>query len=398
MTKGWWQPPQLRIGDSSEAERHATWLELFFDLVFVVAIAQLAHRLSQDISLSGFFGFLALFVPVWWSWIGAAFYATRFDTDDPGHRFLTGLQMVAIAAMAVNIHHGLGESSAGFALSYAAVRAVLVVEYLRAGRHIAAARPLTNRFARGFGFAAALWLLSAFVPLPFRFGLWALGLIVDFATPLGAGRLHTDLAPHASHLPERFGLFTIIVLGELIVAVVNGVAEEQWNIFSVVTAVLGLSIAFSLGWVYFDNLDGAAIQCARTTRRIEVYQTWLYAHLPLAVGLTTTGVGVEHAIVGAVTGVLGDGELWLFCGGVALCLVAFAMIHLTTGTPGTSQNRRVQAGSRLGAAAFVVVLAIAGKDLLPPVLTALVAAACALQIVLEQSRLVTNSMRGDESK
>ena len=145
MMKQWWQPPRLRLGKDSEAERRATWLELFYNLVFVVAIAQLAHKLNEDVSLSGFFGFVVLFIPVWWSWVGAAFYSNRFDTDDLGHRLLTAVQMLAVAALAVNVHHGLGESSAGFALSYAAVRAVLVIEYLRAGKHVVTARSLTNR-------------------------------------------------------------------------------------------------------------------------------------------------------------------------------------------------------------------------------------------------------------
>ena len=237
MREDLWKPPQLRIDEGGEEERHATWLELFYDLVFVVAIATLAHKLNENVSLSGFFGFVALFIPVWWSWIGAAFYANRFDTDDVVHRLLTAVQMLAVAGLAINVHHGLDSSSAGFALSYAAVRAVLVVEYLRAGRHVVAARSLTKRFARGFGVAAAIWLVSAFVPTPFRFLLWVLGLVVDFATPIFAGRLHTQLAPHTSHLPERFGLFTLIVLGESIVAVVKGVAEQQWNVQSAIAAV-----------------------------------------------------------------------------------------------------------------------------------------------------------------
>ena len=79
---------------SNNENRHATWLELFYDLVFVVVIFQLAHYLEEDFTLNGFLGFLALFVPVWWSWTGAVFYATRFDTDDLGHRILVLLQMV----------------------------------------------------------------------------------------------------------------------------------------------------------------------------------------------------------------------------------------------------------------------------------------------------------------
>ncbi|MEI1375202.1 MAG: low temperature requirement protein A [Nostoc sp.] len=83
---------------------------------------------------------------------------------------------------------------------------MLVIEYVRAGRHIPSARPLTTRYAIGFAIAAFLWLISAFVPIPWRFGFWALGIIIDFATPLIARRFQLGLLPHASHLPERFGL------------------------------------------------------------------------------------------------------------------------------------------------------------------------------------------------
>ena len=78
---------------------------------------------------------MALFIPVWWSWTGAAFYATRFNTDDLGHRILLLLQMVGAAALAVNVPNGLANDSAGFALSYAGIRVILVLEYMRTGRN-----------------------------------------------------------------------------------------------------------------------------------------------------------------------------------------------------------------------------------------------------------------------
>ena len=118
---------------SNSKNRHATCLELFHDLVFVVVIFQLAHNLEDDFSLYGFLVFLALFVPVWWSWTGAVFYATRFDTDDLGHRILVLLQMIGAAALAVNVSDALGSGSVGFALSYAAIRIILVLEYVRTG-------------------------------------------------------------------------------------------------------------------------------------------------------------------------------------------------------------------------------------------------------------------------
>ena len=95
-----WQPPQLRVSEEDSEERHATWLELFYDLVFVVVVAQLAHRLKDHLSLPGIAEFALVFIPVWWSWVGTTFYATRFDTDDTLHRVFTVIQMAAIAAMA----------------------------------------------------------------------------------------------------------------------------------------------------------------------------------------------------------------------------------------------------------------------------------------------------------
>lgn len=373
------QPPRLRIGEEEAEPRHATWLELFYDLVFVVAVSQLAHTLSQDVSWPGFLGFVVLFIPVWWAWIGTTFYANRFDSDDLGHRLLTGVQMLAVAALAINVHHGLGASSAGFALAYAAVRAVLVLEYRWAGHHIPTARGLTNHYALGFGLAACLWLISAFIPLPYRIILWGFGLAIDFATPLTAQRHQRHLLPHSEHLPERFGLFTIIVLGEAIIAVVNGVAEQEWNLISVLTAVLGFSLAFSLWWVYFENVGGSALHSARATGRMKVYQVWLYVHLPLVIGLAATGVGVEHVVASQTNLALPAPERWLICGAVALCFLALAILHRT----GVIYFCKARTKHRVGAAVVLVALAIAGTSLLPITVIAIVALVGATQAFLD---------------
>lgn len=372
------QPPRLRIGEESEQEhRHATWLELFYDLVFVVAVSQVAHNLYEDVSLSGFLGFGFLFMPIWWAWIGTTFYSNRFDSDDIGHRLLTGLQMVAIAALAVNIHHALSDSSGGFALAYAAGRAVLVVEYLRAAKHIPSARGLANRYATGFAIAAAIWLLSVFVPAPQRFVIWVLGLIVDFATPLTARKLQAGLPPHLEHLPERFGLFTIIVLGEAIIAVVDGVSEQKWDVSSAFCAVLGFAIAFCLWWIYFENIDGSALRSAGSSGRLEVFQVWLYGHLPLVIGLAAAGVGVEHIIMGKTGAALLAPERWLLCGSVALCLLALGLLHRT----GVIFRCKVRTKYRVGAAIVLVVVAVVGVGWSPLLVVGVVGLVCATQVV-----------------
>lgn len=382
MTKSLWQPPRLRTAEDQEEERRATWLELFYDLVFVAAIAQVAHSLSEHVSLSGFLSYVLLFVPVWWSWVGATFYATRFDTDDLGHRLLTLLQMIAIAVLAVNVHHGSGESSTGFALSYVTIRGILIVQYLLAGYFVPAARGLTNWYATGFGIAAAIWLVSVFVPAPWRFVLWVLGLIVDFGTPFTAGRLVARVPPSFSHIPERLGLFTIIVLGEGVIAVVRGVSQLQWGVSSAIEAVLGMSIAFSLWWIYFDSVDGSPLR-SMGKGRMGIALLWLYSHLPLAIGIAATGVGVEHVIVSKAGIALPAAERWLICFSVALCLIALSIIHLITCTLGTTRRRKILAAYRLGSAAFILILAVAGVALSPIMLIGSVAVACAVQVVLD---------------
>ena len=113
----WLVPPRLLTTEEAAGHRHATWLELFFDLVFVVAITQLSHVLVLHHSTAGFLRFAGLFVPVYVAWQGYMAYATRFDTDDLGFRGAYFAAMLAVAAMAVLIDDvARGVNSAGFAV------------------------------------------------------------------------------------------------------------------------------------------------------------------------------------------------------------------------------------------------------------------------------------------
>jgi len=334
------KPPQLRSGEEAESERHATWLELFYDLVFVAAVAQLARNLSDDYSWLGMLHFSVLFVPVWWAWVGHTFYLTRFDTEDVGHRLLTMAQMAAAASLAIHVPAALGATSAGFALSYAAVRFILVAEYLRAGGHIPAVRPLTCRYAAGFGVAASLWAISVLVPVPWRFGLWGIALAVDFLTPLTAGQLHVRFPPHLMHLPERFGLFTIIVIGEAVLSVVLGIGTGGLTFGSGMAGVMGLLVAFALWWGYFEGAKGAAVLVLSPGRDVWRYQQWLYSHLPLLMGITATAVGIKHIIRQASGYALPYPEGWLLSLSVAVGVLALNAIFLAAFTGKTRHLHR----------------------------------------------------------
>ena len=184
---------------------------------------------------------------------------------------MTIVEIFAVVAFAVEIHGGLGTISSGFALGYAAVRAILVGKYLGAHWNIPEARPLARRYMLGFGADAALWFVSVFVPTSYRFGLWVLGLLVSFETPITTGQLHGQIPPHELHLPERFGLFTVLVLGESIVSLVSGAIAQTWSERSFLTGAFGLGIVFCLWWLYFEDLDGSETHAAVEGDRTDIY-------------------------------------------------------------------------------------------------------------------------------
>src|SRR5829696_3672621 len=144
-----------------------------------------------------------------------------------------------------------------------------------------------------------------------------------FCDPFTVGRLHLQFAPPVLNLPERMGLFAIIVLGESVMEIITGTSDMGFDIYSILILILGLAIPFSSWWLYFDSVDGAPIRAVREKGKIGVYSLWLYGHFPLVVAITSVGIGIRH-IVSNVH--LSHSELWLVCGSVALSLVAQGLL------------------------------------------------------------------------
>lgn len=346
-----WQKPELRTDEDEARERKASWLELFYDLVFVAIIAQLAHGLAGDVSWRGIAYFALPFVPAWWLWIGGTIYAERFETEDVGHRLFTFLQMVPVAAMAVMVHGGLEGSSGGFAIAYAVGRMLIIAMWIRGGWHNPPARPVTNLFAVGFSTSVLIFLGSLLVPAPQRYILWTLALAIDLMVPMTT-LPHQKKLPQfsTSRLPERFGLFTIIVLGETIVGVVSGLVENHnltWDIGLV--GLFGMALAFGLWWLYFDGVShrsphpGIQFALARN-----------YLHLPLVLSITAIGAGVLQLLGHADHGVP-DSVRWLLCGATASFLVCLGLLSavVETGLP-TPRRRKLHKAMIFGAALLVL--------------------------------------------
>ena len=286
--RSWRNPPNL--DRDPEEERRANWLELFYDLVYIATVIQLGTYLHHHLTVSGALQYGFLFLIVWWSWSGTTYYGNRFVTDDALHRLLVFVQISAVGNLAVSIPTAFGAGGATFALSYVALRVLLVLMYARAYRHERDVRPLIRNYVAGFLLGILFWLVSAFVPPPWRYALWGLGIgaevLVHFA--FGTQRFEQRAPFNLSHLSERYALFIIIVLGDTFIKAIGRVAEEGITTNTNLFGALAVLMAVSLWWVYFDDVAGAALR-----QGYETLTWWVYAHLPLSATLVAFGVAAE---------------------------------------------------------------------------------------------------------
>lgn len=291
MRRSIFQKPKLINPDQ---ERRVTWLELYYDLFFVVAIAAVSHTFAHHISLSGFADYVLSFVPLWWVWIGLTFYNERLETYGLETRIYTFLMMFPVAGMAVFAHE-FGEDSTRFVLSYAAAKLIIVVLYIRAAVFVPELRTLAIRFATGFSLAVITAIASVFsansIPI------FIAALVIDLGTPLyhfsmeGLWRKGTiQLSPK---LNERFGLFTIIVLGETVVATVAGItgADHHTNA-QFWAAGLGIAVGFGMWWNYFDYVARRGAHYLVSKAFI-----WTYLHMPLVLCIVALGSGTLSLVL-----------------------------------------------------------------------------------------------------
>ncbi len=325
--------------------RAVSWLEVFFDLVFVAGISQIGIPFAANYTPQGLLSYSFMFLLIWWAWLGHTMYSTRFDGDDLAQRALTLIQIFAVAVMAANAREPLGSrDSAGFIAAYAAMRLILCIQYLRT-RKIPETRSLATIYAAGFGVAALLWLASTAVPAPPRFWIGGLALAIELTTPIAASSHTRRMPPDASHLPERFGLFTIILLGESVAAVMRGIeAQESWAFPAVASAVLTLSLVFGYWWWYFEAAAAAEERRLKSRRDVLAFRLWTYAHFPLYLGIAAAGVGSEHVISMALSARLDQTNAIMIVGSATALMSALVVITWCSGKKpfGTVAQQRLR--------------------------------------------------------
>jgi low temperature requirement protein LtrA len=373
------EPPRIRTPD--EGTRPTTWLELFFDLVFVVAVDQIARRLANDASAHSLMLYVAHYGPVWWGWIGFVIYTDRFGTDDLGDRLFSLAQIAAVLVIAAAMQRAAGERGPVFAVAYGTFRLMLAARYAIAARYVREARRECVRQATGFGIASVIWLASAAVPAPWRFWLWGAGFAVDLLTPFASPRMHAIVPPDPDHVEERVGTFIIISLGEGFVGLVEAMRDRPLGGVVLASAAFTLAIAFSIWWGFFDSLDESPIAVVRTEGRTGPFMIWIFAQLPLAAGIAASGIAAGLLVRDAHLPALADDRRWLICGMMALCYLAHAIAHVAYSRAGGGRRSLHLAARKAPTIAVALLLGALGHGQSSVTVAAILALAAATQVV-----------------
>lgn len=298
--------------------RKATWFELFFDLVFVVAVAQLSAAYAHHFDWGGAASSVVLLLVMWWCWLGHTFHATRFDQQrgDPraAHDALGLAQILAVCVIGYGVSDAFGARSTAFAVGLATFKALLALAYLRE-RRWRGAHGLIRAYAGLYLLQAALWGASALLPPTPRHALWLLAFALDLASPWWVARYTTMVRPHPEHLPERFGLFTIILLGEGMASVVHALDHDTVLQGYAVAAALGGAALSFLTWLgYFELTRAHAERDVHDASGGRKLRLWAYGHVPIYVGVFSLAAGtVAMAAANAWT----SPQLLLYAAGVA---------------------------------------------------------------------------------
>jgi low temperature requirement protein LtrA len=373
---------------TDEPHRASSQLELLFDLTFVVAIAsitaQLAHSIAEGHALDGLIPFFQVFFAIWWAWMNFTWFASSYDTDDVPYRLLTMVQMAGVLVLAAGVQAAVNDGDyRAVTLGYFIMRIGLVAQWLRAGIEDPESRGTALRYAAGISIVQVGWVLRLLLAqagvlpesslLPIFIGL----VVLELAVPLWAERRRpTTWHPH--HIAERYGLFTIILLGESVLAASTGV-EGAINAGGVsgsflTIAIAGLVLLFALWWLYFLEPAGEGL-----TRRRERSYLWGYGHYGIFAALAALGAGLEVAV--EQTGHHIQVSPVTVCYAVAIPVGVLLVLLWAVHVP-IVPRPAIRPAVILSGAAVVLLLPLAAERTGPAFVIAMIAAACALMTMV----------------
>jgi low temperature requirement protein LtrA len=379
MRNRWYHRPLLH-SPALGVEKKATWLELFYDLIFVAAFIQLGNGLSHHLSPLGVFAFAGVFIPLWLAWSGYTFFVNRFTVDDFAHRSMVLLQMFAVGGMAISAPRVLDGDTFAFSLAAGVAQLLVAVMHLRTWRQVDEARDYSLYWGIIFLVASTLWFVAAMLPTPWCFVLWGLASAGALVSPaMKPARELTERYPlDFEHLGERYGLLTIIVLGESFVKVLSSLAAEKAGLLVYLDAGVVLLLTSGIWWVYFDDVAGSVVR-----KGPGKWIVWLLAHMPLQAAIVATGVAVKKAASFGWDAPAPAAYRWLLVGSLAVVYASVAAIDSVTERRQAEVSDRARVNMRWISALVLLVLAPAGRAMSGGMLLTLVAAINVSQVIFD---------------
>lgn len=348
-----WLPPRAH-GDIIE-DRTVSFLELFYDLVYVVVISRAAHTLAEDVSWRGVSEFTAVFGLIWLAWMNGTLYYELHGREDGRTRFFVFVQMLLLALLAVYTAGAAEGTGTAFAIVYAVFLTVVTwLWYAVRQQDSQEYMAITGWYLAGMVTSIVVVAVSAGLPQGARtilWGLlvtmWVLGMVVIARSPtLHFGVVVTD------SLVERFGLFVIIVLGEVVVGVVDGLADAERNLASVATGMLGLVIGFAYWWTYFDYA-GRRLPVDTPPLRTR----WMLAHFPIVLAIAAAGAAMVSLVEHSADSSTPEPTAWLLSGAVVVGVLSLVVVMTTLGEfRRLPELYRPVAGALIGAAGVALLV------------------------------------------
>jgi low temperature requirement protein LtrA len=303
----WYRPMAARPPD--EEHRSATVLELFFDLCFVVAVASAAsalhHEVADDHVGEGVVGYAMVFFAIWWAWMNFTWFASAYDTDDVAYRLTTLVQIAGALILAAGVPDAMGGADfAVITFGYVVMRLAMVTQWLRAAAADPPHRRSSLRYAAGIAAVQVGWVLRLLLPEDLAVAGFLVLAAAELAVPVWAER-PAPTSWHPRHIAERYGLFTLIVLGECVLAstlAIQTALEEDAALADLATtAAGGLLTVFGMWWLYF------AKEAHEFLTSLRVAIVWGYGHYLIFGSAAAVGAGLavnvdyltHHAAIGA---------------------------------------------------------------------------------------------------
>ena len=366
-----------RLAATMRERESVTPLELFFDLVFVLALTQCTALMADEPTWEGLAKGLLILAVLWWSWSGYAWLTSLVDPEEGVVRIAMFGAMAAFLVAALCVPDAFDDSALIFAVAYAGVRGAHLVLYAISSRDDPNLRHSVITLAESSAVGVGLLTAAAFTDGALQGALWTLAIVLDYGGPYFFGVEGWKLMP--SHFAERFGLIVIIALGESIVAIGVGVDTAEVDAGIVVAAVLGTIVAGALWWLYFDVVALVAerrlSQAAPGRERNSIGRdSYGYLHMPMVAGIVLLALGFKKTL-GHVDEPLKLVPVVALLGGTAMYLLAHVLFRL--------RNVHRFSWQRLLCAVVLLALIPVGVELAALGTLAIVAALLVVLIVYE---------------